>query len=96
MEFLSDAQAAAYGRFVVGGSRGELERVCFLDDEDKKLIARRRGDRNRLGFTLQLVTARHVTWGRSWSIRWRCRMRSWTIWVRRWGSSTAITLPAAA
>ncbi|MFE3960131.1 DUF4158 domain-containing protein [Nocardia sp. NPDC059091] len=48
-----------YGRF---GSytRVELERFFYLDDEDRRLIAGRRRDYNRLGFALQMVTVRHL------------------------------------
>jgi len=48
-----------YGRFGVY-SRIELERFFHLDDEDRRLIAARRRDYNRLGFTLQVVTVRHL------------------------------------
>jgi hypothetical protein len=58
VEFLTDEQASAYGRFMEPPSRLELERFCFLDDADRSLIARRRGDSNRLGFALQLGVVR--------------------------------------
>lgn len=41
-------------------SRVELERFFYLDDEDRRLIAGRRRDYNRLGFALQVVTVRHL------------------------------------
>ncbi|MFE7358247.1 DUF4158 domain-containing protein, partial [Streptomyces sp. NPDC057543] len=42
VEFLTDVQATAYGRFVEEPTRPELERFFFLDDVDRDLIALRR------------------------------------------------------
>ena len=58
VEFLSDAEAAAYGRFDGSLTREDLHRAFFLDDADRELIGKRRGAPNRLGFALQLTTAR--------------------------------------
>jgi len=60
VEFLTDDEVAAYGRYTGAPSPAELDKVFFLDDEDRKLIGRRRGPHMRLGFALQLVTARYV------------------------------------
>ena len=60
VEFLSDDEAAAYGRYTGVPSPAELDKVFFLDDEDRKLIGRRRGPHMKLGFALQLVTVRYV------------------------------------
>ena len=43
VEFLTDDEAAAYGRYAGLLSQAELEKIFFLDDEDRALIARRRG-----------------------------------------------------
>jgi hypothetical protein len=61
VEFLSDQEAVAYGRF--GGPplpRAELEGAFFFDDADRALIGRHRGEHNRLGFALQLTTVRSL------------------------------------
>ncbi|MDH5675277.1 MAG: Tn3 family transposase [Myxococcales bacterium] len=58
VEFLTDEQANKYGAFSGALSRKDLERFFFLDDEDRRLIDRRRRDHNRLGFGLQVGTVR--------------------------------------
>ncbi len=60
VEFLTDDQAEAYGTFGQEPTRPELERFSFLDDVDRELISRRRGDHNRLGFALQMCTVRYI------------------------------------
>ncbi|WP_248761245.1 Tn3 family transposase [Pseudarthrobacter sp. SSS035] len=60
-EYLTAAEEAAYGRYALEApDRSVLERFFFLDDFDHQLVAKRRGDYNRLGFGLQLVTVRHL------------------------------------
>ncbi|WP_082312870.1 DUF4158 domain-containing protein [Salinispora fenicalii] len=58
--FLTSAEEAVYGRFTGPPEQAVLERFSFLDDADRDLVAFRRGDHNRLGFSLQLVTVRHL------------------------------------
>jgi Domain of unknown function (DUF4158) len=58
VEFLTDDEAAAYGRYAGSPSQADLERVFFLDDEDMDLVGQRRGEHMKVGFALQLVTAR--------------------------------------
>ncbi|MEV6940839.1 Tn3 family transposase [Streptomyces sp. NPDC051172] len=60
VEFLTDAQAAAYAAYEGAPSRTELERFFFLDDADRELIEGKRRSHNRLGFAAQLTTARYL------------------------------------
>lgn len=60
VDFLSDDQVTAYGRFVGPVSPLDLERFFFLDDDDVASIGRRRGDGNRLGFGVQLGPLRFL------------------------------------
>lgn len=59
-EFLAARQREAFGRFVGPPPLEDLERCFLLDDEDRRLVGRRRGDANRLGFALQLTTVRYL------------------------------------
>ncbi|HEY9328469.1 MAG TPA: Tn3 family transposase [Streptomyces sp.] len=60
VEFLTDEQAEAYGRFAEEPTRPELERFFFLDDVDRDLIALRRTQHHQLGFAVQMCTVRYV------------------------------------
>lgn len=60
VEFLTDEQGEAYGRFVEEPTRPELERFFYLDDLDRDLIALRRASHHQLGFAVQMCTVRYV------------------------------------
>lgn len=60
VDFLTDQQAAAFGRFAQPPTRAELERVFLLDDADQELVGKHRGAHNKLGFALQLTTVRYL------------------------------------
>jgi hypothetical protein len=51
---------AVFGRFTGPPEQSVLERFFFLDDADHDVIVTKRGDHNRLGFALQLVTVRFL------------------------------------
>ncbi|MFC6881505.1 MULTISPECIES: DUF4158 domain-containing protein [Actinomadura] len=49
VEFLTNDDAAAYGRCAGPPPQADLERVFFLNDEDRALVGWRRGEHMRLG-----------------------------------------------
>ncbi|MEO3863255.1 Tn3 family transposase [Acrocarpospora sp. B8E8] len=60
VDFLTEREAAAFGRYGDVPSQADLEQFFFLDDGDRELVGKQRGDHNRLGFSVQLATARWI------------------------------------
>ncbi len=60
VDFAAVEEAGGYGRYSGSPTVEEIDRFFVLDDEDMKLIGKRRRDSSRLGFALQLTTVRFV------------------------------------
>jgi hypothetical protein len=58
--FLTELQPREYGRSNGGPTPHQPAHHFYVDDSHRRLIASHRGDYNRLGFAVQLSTARFI------------------------------------
>lgn len=60
VDFLTEKQKLQYGKFYAEPNDVQLARYFYLDKTDLEHITQRRGVQNKLGFALQLTTARFL------------------------------------
>ncbi len=60
VEFLTDEQAAAYGRYTGPPSRAGLDRYFHLDGKALDLIEPKRRPHTRLGYAVQLTSMHYL------------------------------------